>query len=290
MAPDPRSTYHSGQNSYQDDEMSEEIVLPFLKWAGGKRWLVRDHPDIFPKKFNTYIEPFLGSGSVFFHLKPENALLSDVNKELITTYKALRNRNRKVEALLRTYHESHSEEFYYHMREQSPENQEEVAARMIYLNRTCWNGLYRVSLSGKFNVPKGTKKNVILDTDNFQATAKLLRRAAITHSDFETIIDAAQENDFVFIDPPYTVKHNLNGFVKYNEKLFSWEDQVRLKHSIDRATARGAKVLITNANHESVLELYGNYLGRSTLTRTSILSGKSEFRGKYSELAIKCWE
>lgn len=269
--------------------MSEQIVLPFLKWAGGKRWLVRDHPEIFPKEFNTYIEPFLGSGSVFFHLKPKSALLSDTNRELITTYRALRNRNRKVEALLKEYHEQHSEEFYYLMREQAPKSPEEVAARMIYLNRTCWNGLYRVNLSGKFNVPKGTKTSVILDTDDFGATARLLRRSVITHSDFEAVIDAAQKDDFVFVDPPYTVKHNLNGFVKYNEKLFSWDDQVRLKLSIDRATERGAKVLITNANHESIIDLYKDYLSHSTLSRSSILSGKSEFRGKFSELAIKCW-
>jgi len=269
--------------------MSEQIVLPFLKWAGGKRWLVRDHPEIFPKEFNTYIEPFLGSGSVFFHLQPQNALLADANKELITTYRALRNRNRKVEALLKDYHQQHSEEFYYFMRKQTPSKQEEIAARMIYLNRTCWNGLYRVNLSGKFNVPKGTKKNVLLDTDDFRATAKLLRRSAVAHSDFEAIVDAAQEDDFVFVDPPYTVKHNLNGFVKYNEKLFSWDDQVRLKHAIDRATKRGAKVLLTNANHDSILDLYKNYVQHSTLSRNSVLSGKSEHRGKYKELTIKCW-
>lgn len=270
--------------------MSEPIILPFLKWAGGKRWLVRNHPDIFPKDFNTYIEPFLGSGSVFFHLQPRHAWLSDANQELITTYQAIRNKNRKVESILRKYHDLHSDEFYYFIREQKPESQEAIAARMIYLNRTCWNGLYRVNLSGKFNVPKGTKQNVILDTDDFQATAKLLRRAVITHSDFEAIINAAQENDFVFVDPPYTVKHNLNGFVKYNEKLFSWEDQIRLKDAIDRATDRGAKVLITNAYHDSILELYKNYVGHSTLSRSSVLSGKKEFRGRYEELVIKCWE
>lgn len=269
--------------------MSEQIVLPFLKWAGGKRWLVRDHPDIFPTDFNKYIEPFLGSGSVFFHLKPQNALLSDTNKELITTYRALRNRNRKVGSLLKKYHERHSNEFYYFMREQTPQKQEEIAARMIYLNRTCWNGLYRVNLSGKYNVPKGTKRNVVLDTDDFKATARLLRRSMIVQSDFEAIIDAAEEDDFVFVDPPYTVRHNLNGFVKYNEKLFSWNDQIRLKYAIDRATARGAKVLLTNANHESILDLYRDYVGHRTLSRSSVLSGKSEFRGKYSELTVKCW-
>lgn len=269
--------------------MSEQIVLPFLKWAGGKRWLVRDHPDIFPDKYNTYIEPFLGSGSVFFHLKPRKAILADTNKELITTYRALRNRNRKVEALLKKYHTNHSKEFYYFMREQNPHKIEEIAARMIYLNRTCWNGLYRVNLAGKYNVPIGTKKNVILDTDDFKETAKLLRRSKIIASDFEGIIDTAQENDFVFVDPPYTIKHNLNGFVKYNEKLFSWEDQIRLKEAIDRATERGAKVLLTNADHESILNLYKDYVSQHTLSRSSVLSGKSEFRGKFSELTIKCW-
>ncbi|PAU73293.1 DNA adenine methylase [Vreelandella alkaliphila] len=268
----------------------QQIVLPFLKWAGGKRWLVKDHPDIFPKKFNTYIEPFLGSGSVFFHLKPEQALLSDTNQELITTYKAIRNRNRKVRSLLEEYHQKHSKEFYYYMRAQTPKTQEGIAARIIYLNRTCWNGLYRVNLSGQFNVPIGTKKNVILESDNFSATAKLLRRSEVIHSDFEAIIDRAKENDFVFVDPPYTVKHNLNGFVKYNEQLFSWEDQVRLKKSIDRATSRGAKVLITNADHDSIIDLYKNYKNSSTFIRANVLSGKSEFRGKYSELAIKCWK
>lgn len=270
--------------------MSEQqIVVPFLKWAGGKRWLVKDHPEIFPKNFNTYIEPFLGSGSVFFHLKPEKALLSDTNLDLITTYKAVRNRNRKVASLLEDYHQIHSKEFYYFMRAHTPQTQEEIAARIIYLNRTCWNGLYRVNLNGKFNVPIGTKKNVILESDDFSATAKLLRRSEVAHSDFEAMIDRAQENDFVFVDPPYTVKHNLNGFVKYNEHLFSWEDQVRLKNSIDRATSRGAKVLLTNAHHDSILDLYKDYVGHNTLSRNSVLSGKSQYRGKYEELTICCW-
>ncbi|UQI40951.1 DNA adenine methylase [Vreelandella venusta] len=267
----------------------QQIVLPFLKWAGGKRWLVKDHPDIFPKKFNTYIEPFLGSGSVFFHLKPEQALLSDTNQELITTYKAIRNRNRKVRSLLEEYHQKHSKEFYYFMRAQTPQTQEEVAARVIYLNRTCWNGLYRVNLRGQFNVPIGTKKNVILDTDDFGTTAKLLRRSKISHSDFEAVIDKAEEGDFVFVDPPYTVKHNLNGFVKYNEKLFSWDDQVRLKESILRAANRGAKVLLTNANHESILDLYKLPNKTKVLKRSSVISGTSQHRGKYEELTIKFW-
>lgn len=270
--------------------MSEQqIVVPFLKWAGGKRWLVKDHPEIFPKKFNTYIEPFLGSGSVFFHLKPEKALLSDTNLDLITTYKAVRNRNRKVTSLLEDYHQVHSKEFYYFMRAQTPQTQEEIAARIIYLNRTCWNGLYRVNLNGKFNVPIGTKKNVILESDDFSATAKLLRKSEVAHSDFEAMIDRAQKNDFVFVDPPYTVKHNLNGFVKYNEQLFSWQDQVRLKQAILRAVDRGAKVLLTNANHESIVDLYKLPKKTKILTRASVISGTSKHRGKYEELTIKFW-
>lgn len=269
--------------------MSEKIILPFLKWAGGKRWLVNNHSYVFPQEYNRYIEPFVGSGSVFFHLKPQEAILSDLNSELVVTYKALRNRNRKVEALLKRYHELHCDQFYYHMRDQSPSSQEEIAARMIYLNRTCWNGLYRVNLSGKYNVPIGTKKNVILDTDDFRETARLLRKASIYNSDFEYIVDRAQENDFVFIDPPYTVQHNYNGFIKYNEKLFSWDDQVRLRDAISRAVLRGAKVLMTNANHQSIFDLYSDYVGHSTLSRNSVLSGKKESRGKYEELLIKFW-
>ena len=144
------------------------VVLPFLKWAGGKRWLTH-HRDlgIFPDKYETYIEPFVGSGAIFFHLRPQKAILSDINKLLIDTYQAIKDDWRLVRKYLKQHHEKHSKRYYYKMREAKLLSRYQKAARFIYLNRTCWNGLYRVNTDGKFNVPIGTKSNVILDSDDF---------------------------------------------------------------------------------------------------------------------------
>lgn len=260
---------------------------PFLKWAGGKRWLHKQQNTLFPKEFNTYIEPFAGSASIFFYLAPEKAVLSDVNKELIDTYKAIQSNWELVKRYLTIHQNKHSKEYYYKIRAYKPRTPHTRAARMIYLNRTCWNGLYRVNLKGEFNVPIGTKTNVLLDSDDFKATSELLSGKTIVEQDFEITINMAGKDDFVFVDPPYTVKHNYNGFIKYNETLFAWEDQVRLKKCIDHAVGRGAKVLVTNAAHDSIRELYEDYQP-SELSRHSVLSGKAEFRGAYSELAIQC--
>jgi len=260
---------------------------PFLKWAGGKRWLIKQESNLFPESFNTYLEPFLGSAAVFFHLSPEKAILSDLNQELINTYNALRTDWQLVQRYLTTHHYKHCEEYYYQIRASKPTSLNGKAARMIYLNRTCWNGLYRVNLKGKFNVPIGTKQNAILDTDNFERISKLLSKTKLIYCDFEKTINKAKKNDFVFVDPPYTVKHNYNGFIKYNETLFSWKDQERLKLAIDRAVQRGAKVLVLNAAHDSIRELYAEYF-QEELSRSNVLSGKAEFRGTYEELAICC--
>lgn len=273
-----------------ESSLQKNSVLPFLKWAGGKRWLM-EYPetlDIFPKEFETYIEPFLGSGAVFFKLFPKRSILSDSNADLIETYKAIRNDWRSVWKRLRVHHELHSDEYYYKVRSSNPYSSGGRAAKFIYLNRTCYNGLYRVNLKGEFNVPVGTKRNVVLESDDFNLVSELLGQAKLIVSDFEPIVDSAKRNDFVFIDPPYTVKHNLNGFVKYNEKLFSWEDQVRLRDSVVRAKSRGVKVLVLNADHESIRELYQGESMQS-LSRKSVISANSLFRGKYSELAIRCW-
>ncbi|WP_028302636.1 DNA adenine methylase [Oceanospirillum beijerinckii] len=263
-------------------------TVPFLKWAGGKRWFTEHTKDFIPEFNGTYIEPFLGSGAVFFHLQPEQAILSDKNDALINTYKAIRDGWRRVSYLLKEHQALHSKEYYYEVRESIPTNRYELAARFIYLNRTCWNGLYRVNLQGKFNVPIGTKSNVILETDDFQALSKRLKQTTLLTDDFEAIIRQAGDGDFIFIDPPYTVKHNQNGFIKYNETLFSWQDQERLADAVKSAVKRGAKALVTNAAHESISELYAEFQ-QTTLNRKNVLSGKPEFRGKYEELIIKCW-
>lgn len=261
---------------------------PILKWAGGKRWLVRQSPDIFPEKFNKYIEPFLGGGAVFFHLLPKKALLSDLNRDLIEMYQAIKNDWASVLAHLVEHQKHHSRDYYYLQRANIPSDFSARAARLLYLNRTCWNGLYRVNMQGGFNVPIGTKSSVILDTDDFESLSRILSTVDLKVSDFEESINSARKNDFVFVDPPYTVKHNMNGFIQYNENLFKWEDQVRLCKAVERAANRGAKVLVLNAHHESIRSLYSDY-EMLTLSRSNVLSGKSEFRGKFQELAIRCW-
>ncbi len=266
---------------------NNDIILPFLKWAGGKRWLVSANPDLFSSPYDRYIEPFLGSGAVFFHLAPKKAILADRNKELIGTYQAIKDTWDRVEKELARHHRNHSKSYYYAVRNSNPRTPHTKAARFIYLNRTCWNGLYRVNLKGKFNVPLGTKTNVVLETDNFQAIANRLQNADLQVGDFESIIDSSGPKDLVFVDPPYTVKHNLNGFVKYNEILFSWEDQIRLKNALMRAKARGAKLIVTNAYHASIKKLYKDFGEMLTLKRPSIIAAHSEHRKLCEELIIR---
>ncbi|WP_278447135.1 DNA adenine methylase [Stutzerimonas kunmingensis] len=263
-------------------------LQPIIKWAGGKRWLVRKAADLFPSDYENYIEPFLGGAAVYFHLSPSSAFLSDVNSELINVYSSIKEDWLQVAEHLKAHQNLHCHDYYYKVRATIPDSRFAQAARTLYLNRTCWNGLYRVNLKGEFNVPIGTKSNVLADIEAFPHVAKLLQGATLRVGDFETSIDAAQGGDFIFIDPPYTVKHNYNGFIKYNENLFKWEDQIRLRDAVVRAVERGVKVLVLNANHESISSLYETF-EQVVLSRSNVLSGKSEFRGVYQELAIRCW-
>src|SRR5262249_44908144 len=148
------------------------------------------------------------------------------------------------------------------------------------LNRTCWNGLYRVNLNGDFNVPIGTKNSVLLDTDNFGKISQLLATTELRCQDYEATIDATAEGDLIFADPPYTVKHNHNGFLKYNESIFSWDDQKRLHSALVRAKIRGAHILLLNADHRSVRDLYRGFGEHRILSRKSVLAADPAYRGK----------
>jgi len=139
--------------------------------------------------------------------------------------------------------------------------------------------------AGNFNVPIGTKTNILLDTDDFEKMSEILKTTEIMNTDFETIIDSAQEGDLIFADPPYTVKHNNNGFVKYNENMFKWEDQIRLHNAVVKAKNRNVKIIITNANHPSILELYSDFY-KKIVSRSSVIAASSKNRGKYEELII----
>jgi DNA adenine methylase len=262
---------------------------PFLKWAGGKRWLVQGHPTIFPTTYNRYFEPFLGGGSVFFHLRPRRATLGDINPELIATYECIRKDWRGIHASLTYRQRVHTSDdsYYYRVRARNPSDPTERASRFIYLNRTCFNGIYRVNRNGDFNVPRGNRDSVRLETDDFHGLAESLKDAELRVSDFESLINESTVGDLVFADPPYTILHNYNGFMRYNEVLFSWEDQQRLAMCLSFAKDRGVKIIATNANHKSVRALYAEQ-GFSTcvLSRTSRISADIKKRREFEELII----
>lgn len=270
------------------DAQSEIVVTPPLKWAGGKRWFISKYKDLLPASFGAYHEPFLGSAAVFFDLQPNRAVLTDINEELINLYRVIRDMPVDLAARMQSHQNKHSADHYYAVRSQKPRTELNKAARTLYLNRTCWNGLYRVNLKGEFNVPKGTKDTVVMESDNFELLSKVLRRATVACQDFEQTIDDAKRGDFVFVDPPYTVAHNNNGFVKYNQHLFSWEDQIRLRASVERAASRGTKVLVTNAAHQSVFDLYDGFK-QVIVERTGVISGSPSARGRYQELVALCY-
>jgi DNA adenine methylase len=268
--------------------MLRPALGPFLKWPGGKRWLVREHPQMFPAEYKRYIEPFLGAGSVFFALDPTVAVLSDTNDELVNTYLALKADHAAVRQLLEEHHAAHCPAHYYSVRSDQPLGLAHRAARFIYLNRTCFNGIYRVNRLGNFNVPIGSRGSVVRPEDDFAAIAARLSNASIRTNDFEQVIDKADEGDLIFADPPYTVQHNQNGFIKYNEKLFSWEDQQRLALSLSRAVARGAKVVTTNAAHPTVRALYEvENFTITTVSRFSPVAGARASRSSFEELLVR---
>lgn len=270
-----------------DTDIENTAVAPFLKWAGGKRWLVANYRDLFPVSYDRYVEPFLGGGAVYFGLRPTKALLTDRNVRLIEAYREIQSNWKLVWSCLRKHHRSHSHDYYYEERNRIHRVAHERAAQFLYLNRTCWNGLYRVNQSGQFNVPIGTKNWAISEDDDFESIANALSYAEIRCADFADCLAECGAGDFIFADPPYTVAHNFNGFVRYNETFFTWKDQIRLRDELVACSNRGAKVLVTNANHPSIHELY-EPVGRIVqLRRASVIGAKPEYRSATSELLIE---
>ena len=244
------------------------------------------YAELLPAEFERYFEPFLGGGAVFFHLQPNDAVLADKNGELINVYRQIKEHWRELEKALRRHQALHSKEYYYEERSRLRRSPIQRAAQFLYLNRTCWNGLYRVNRRGEFNVPIGTKSTVVLDTDDFDFTSALLKNVKLKVADFEKTLNEAEKGDFAFIDPPYITRHNFNGFVKYNEDIFSWADQERLVEAVKRAAKRGVKVLVTNAAHDSIRQLYKGIGRHRDIDRASVLAADSANRGITTEIAI----
>ena len=262
----------------------QKELVPFLKWAGGKRWLIKRHRDLFPNSIPHLIEPFCGSSAVFFSVCPERATLSDTNVRLIEAYKQIRDDVEYFIECFDSYATQHSESFYYELRKKNFSNATKRAAQFVYLNRVCFNGIYRENLSGEFNVPIGSKESAQLDTDDFVSVANALVNTNIVCCDFEKIIDQSTCGDFLYLDPPYVTKHNFNGFAKYNQKIFSWADQKRLSTAVCKAHKRGVSIVLSNANHEEIRELYKPHLRIISLERFTVVASNPRYRGKTTEM------
>jgi DNA adenine methylase len=262
------------------------VAEPFLKWAGGKRWLAPAIAKAYAPGQGRYFEPFLGGGAAFFCLEPHRAILADTNESLIDTYRTVQSEPEAIiEKLTRL---EMSRATFVAMRASEPRTPVEGAARFIYLNRGAFNGLYRVNRDGRFNVPFGCKPGTrSVDPQALLDAARVLRAARLLHADFRDVLSRCRRGDFIYLDPPYTVMHNRNGFNRYNEALFLWSDQIDLSAAAIRLTEIGAVVVISNADHPSIRRLYPRDLFRfRRMHRSSRMAARAAHRRPTTELLI----
>lgn len=248
---------------------------PLFKWPGGKRSLLAEIEKIVPSTYDRYYEPFAGGAALFFSINPKNAYLSDTNKEVINCYIQVRDNPEEVIKKLKLL--KNTEEDYYKIRASSPYSEIGRAARFLYLTALSFNGIYRTNLKGVFNVPYGHKTYIVpCQQEKILSASKALQGASISCQDFQEI--EATKGDMVYFDPPYTVAHGNNGFIKYNDKIFTWKDQERLSEYAWSLAEKGCKVIISNAWHESILKLYRKF-NRVDISRSSVMAASSSHRG-----------
>jgi DNA adenine methylase len=274
---------------------SPHHVQPFVKWAGGKSQLLGELSKYFPKKFNRYFEPFLGGGAVYFYLRPASAILSDANFELINAYKIVANKASQLIKELETSYQSKelTEEFYYHIRDEIDADSltdVERAARFIFLNKTCYNGLYRVNKDGRFNVPIGKydKMPTLYDSANLKAVSALLKTAKIRPDYYPPVLREfrAGKGDFVYLDPPYAVE-NGNGFISYTKEVFTWSEQEKLAKEFATLAESGCHVMVSNANEEAINQLYKDVAKEIIPVKVGrMINSVGSQRTGYSELII----
>lgn len=252
------------------DQNTEHILLgkrsvparPFIKWAGGKRRLLEQYSPFLPNptEINYYFEPFLGGGAVFFHLKPSKAFLADLNADLINCYSIVR--DDPEELIIALSRHKTSEQYFYKVRELVPEylTPIERASRFIYLNKTCYNGLYRVNKQGQFNVPYGRyKKPLICDAEVIRVASESLKDVQLTVSSFEKTIEKAEKRDFIYLDPPYVPLSPTASFTSYTSSNFTEHDQVKLAQLVRMLDKKGCFVMLSNSDTKLVRALYQGF-------------------------------
>jgi len=277
----------------ESNNLNSSEPRPFLQWVGGKRSMIQQYSRFFPTNYNAYYEPFVGGGAIFFSLLPSKATLADNNPELIKTYEAIRDSPEEVIFLLKELKRKHSKELYMAIRELdrkynlfSDLRSVEIAARMIYLNQTCFNAIYRVNKKGQFNVPIGSSLNrLICDKNTIMNVSKVLKKTTIICADFEEALSDYTENDFVYLDPPYAPISKYSDFTRYTKEKFYQNDQLRLKNMFDKLTKAGCKVMLSNSDCEYIRDLYKDY-NLISVSSSRKLNCKKDRRGQVSELLI----
>lgn len=275
--------------------MPKTDVPRFVKWAGGKQQLIEQFKPLFPKKFNSYFEPFVGGGAVAFYViqeyRPKKVVLSDINEELILAFNVIKTNVKRLIKKLKEHKKNHtknSNKYYYKIRglDSNKLSKIDKAARFIYLNRTCFNGLYRVNSKGKFNVPIGSYKNPdIVQEDKLRKISKLLKRVQIKVMSFEKVVNIAKKGDFVYLDPPYYPLENRNSFTTYTQGNFLEKEQKKLAEVFKRLDKKGCFVMESNSNTRFIKGLYKEFKIQKVKAKRMI-NCRAEGRGLINEVVI----
>lgn len=274
--------------------MSE--ARPFIKWVGGKWRLRHELMALMPPgvEHMQHVEPFVGGGALFFAKRPGRAFLCDINQDLVDAYEAVRDKPHSLIRMLQILSRNHSKDHYYAVRERYNARAyfslSEKAAMFVYLNKTCFNGLYRVNRRGEFNVPMGSYKNPrILDTEGLLAASEALRDVVLHHGSFENTLEYATSGDFVYLDPPYEPLSRTSSFTSYAQGGFGQDDQRRLRDVVRELDRRGAKVMMSNSDVPFIRELYSGMNINQVMASRSVncVGGK---RGKFAEIVVRNYE
>lgn len=282
--------YEQIRNANRSQQKIVGNPRPFLKWAGGKRQLINQIDSYLPDTISNYCEPFVGGGALFFYLLPEKAVLMDINPVLMNVYQVIKENVEELIELLRQH--KNEKEYYYSIRKMdrdpsfSSKSPLEKASRTIYLNRCCFNGLYRVNSHGYFNVPFGKYKNPkYCDADNLRAVSQALQNVTLITGTFDQVLDYATSETFVYFDPPYMPISETANFTSYTKDNFSQEDQIRLKQIIDQLSDRNCKVMLSNSYCDFILDLYRDYQV-NIVKATRAINSNGAKRGKIPEVLI----
>lgn len=275
--------------------MSKNLLLsPILKWVGGKRQLLSEIIPLIDESCDNYVEPFIGGGAVLFRLQPKKAIINDYNTELINVYRTVRDDLDGLVALLKEHEKYNSSDYYYEVRalDRTPDfdkmSNSEKAARIIYLNKTCYNGLYRVNSLGQFNSPYGKYKNPnIVNEVVLRAISKYLNgnEISIRSGDYKDVLNDIEKNSFVYLDPPYMPISSSSSFTGYTEGGFGYDKQVELKEECDKLNSKGVHFLQSNSDCEEIRELYKDYRIKIVKAKRAINSDAKK-RGQINEVLI----